>query len=58
MKVIWHISFAGRTPRKMLFSDLAAFTPVINASQSELERLEAQVWFEHQSEPDSVGLLY
>ncbi|KAJ7843571.1 hypothetical protein B0H14DRAFT_2778656 [Mycena olivaceomarginata] len=49
MKVIWHISFSGRTPRKMLFSDLTAFAPVINASQSELERIEAQVQFEHQN---------
>ncbi|KAJ7793352.1 hypothetical protein B0H14DRAFT_2927168 [Mycena olivaceomarginata] len=49
MKVIWHVSFSGRTPRKMLFSDLAAFTPAINASQSELERIHAQVQFEHQN---------
>ncbi|KAJ7249694.1 hypothetical protein C8J57DRAFT_1521716 [Mycena rebaudengoi] len=48
MKVIWHISFSGRTPRKMLFSDLTAFAPTINASHSELERIEAQVQFEHQ----------
>ncbi|KAF7342665.1 hypothetical protein MSAN_02024000 [Mycena sanguinolenta] len=49
MKVIWHVSFSGRTPRKMLFSDLTAFAPTINASQSELERIEAQVQFEHQN---------
>ncbi|KAJ7710518.1 hypothetical protein B0H17DRAFT_1173539 [Mycena rosella] len=49
MKVIWHISFSGRTPRKMLLSDLTAFAPVINASQSELERIEEQVWFEPQN---------
>ncbi|KAJ7191505.1 hypothetical protein GGX14DRAFT_481434 [Mycena pura] len=49
MKVTWHISFSGRTPRKMLFSDLAAVAPAINASQSELERIEAQVQFEHQN---------
>ncbi|KAJ7486305.1 hypothetical protein B0H11DRAFT_2192319 [Mycena galericulata] len=49
MKVMWHISFSGRTPRKMLFSDLAAFAPAINASQSELEKIKAQVQFEHQN---------
>ncbi|KAJ7925525.1 hypothetical protein B0H13DRAFT_2569307 [Mycena leptocephala] len=49
MKVIWHVSFVGRTPRKMLFSDLTAFSPLINASHSELERIEAQVQFEHQN---------
>ncbi|KAJ7688550.1 hypothetical protein B0H17DRAFT_1135523 [Mycena rosella] len=49
MKVIWHVSFSGRTPRKMLLSDLTAFAPVINASQSELERIEEQVWFEYQN---------
>ncbi|KAF8210840.1 hypothetical protein K438DRAFT_1752606 [Mycena galopus ATCC 62051] len=49
MKVIWHVSFSGRTPREMLFSDLTAFAPAINASQSELERIEAQVQFEHQN---------
>ncbi|KAJ6559589.1 hypothetical protein B0H19DRAFT_1375717 [Mycena capillaripes] len=49
MKVTWHVSFSGRTPRKMLFSDLTAFAPTINASQSELERIEAQVQFEHQN---------
>ncbi|KAJ7208847.1 hypothetical protein GGX14DRAFT_632720 [Mycena pura] len=50
MKVIWHISFSARTPRKMLFSDLYPSAPaVINASQSELEQIKAQVQFEHQN---------
>ncbi|KAJ7444811.1 hypothetical protein B0H11DRAFT_2088555, partial [Mycena galericulata] len=31
------------------FSDLAAFAPAINASQSELEKIKAQVQFEHQN---------
>ncbi|KAJ7219638.1 hypothetical protein C8J57DRAFT_257919 [Mycena rebaudengoi] len=49
MKVIWHVSFSGRTPRKMLFSDLTAFPPAINGSHSELERIKSQVLFEHQN---------
>ncbi|KAJ7211514.1 hypothetical protein C8J57DRAFT_1605827 [Mycena rebaudengoi] len=49
MKVVWHVSFSGRTPHKMLLSDLTAFSPTLNASHSELERIEAQVQFEHQN---------
>ncbi|KAJ7193601.1 hypothetical protein GGX14DRAFT_588203 [Mycena pura] len=51
MKVIWRVSFSGRTPRKMLFSDVisAAFAPAINDSHSERERIEAQVEFEHKN---------
>ncbi|KAJ7199300.1 hypothetical protein C8J57DRAFT_1633991 [Mycena rebaudengoi] len=49
MKVVWHVSFSGRTPRKMLLSDLTAFSPTLNASHIELERIEAQVQFEHQN---------